>query len=94
MSIAAMTASATPNKLGRLAEELNRMASRMSTVAGVPVEVTIRAEGCFTFSTAARNDEAGNRLATFFSGSECSVDVVHDDECGTFVYVDMKAAAA
>lgn len=62
----------------------------LATVAGMPVEVTVRGERAFTFSTAVRNDAAAARLADFFrkGGPDVRVSVEHDDECGSFVYVD------
>ena len=67
----------------------------LSAVAGVPVEITIRAENRFTSSIAERNDAAADKLVRF--ANECpsylgaKVDVHHDNDAGSFVYVEVEA---
>lgn len=58
----------------------------VSKLAGVQVELTIRGDKEFTFSTFDRNDAAAERIASYFR-SNAQVEVEHDDECGSFVYV-------
>lgn len=68
------------------------MEAKMSKVAGAAVELTIRAERAFTFSFESVNEEAAAKLAKlakFFEG-QAKVEVEHDEECGSFVYVDCK----
>ena len=63
--------------------------AKISQVAGVAVELTIRGDRAFTFSTEERSDEAAQRIAEFFAG-EAVVEIEHDDEIGSFVYVDCQ----
>lgn len=60
---------------------------QISKLAGVPVEMTIRGERSFTFSTEERNEQAADRIAAFFKG-QAKAEIVHDDEVGSFVYVE------
>ncbi|AKI28834.1 hypothetical protein PM404_gp45 [Stenotrophomonas phage vB_SmaS-DLP_1] len=69
--------------------EIAAMETKMSKVAGAAVELTIRAERAFTFSFESVNEEAAAKLAKFFEG-QAKVEVEHDEECGSFVYVDCK----
>ncbi|AIW01654.1 hypothetical protein vB_Pae_PS9N_00003 [Pseudomonas phage vB_Pae_PS9N] len=64
------------------------METKMSKVAGVAVELTIRAERAFTFSFEEVNEAAADKLAKFFKEGGAKVEVEHDEECGSFVYVD------
>jgi len=57
---------------------------------GVEVELTIRGDRSFTFSTEEKNEAAAEAIADYFRGS-ASVNVEHDDECGSFVYVEVAA---
>lgn len=65
------------------------MEAKLSKVAGAAVELTIRAEKSFTFSFEEVNEAAAAKLAKFFEG-QAKVEVEHDEECGSFVYVDCK----
>lgn len=69
--------------------EIAAMEAKMSKVAGAAFELTIRAERAFTFSFESVNEEAAAKLAKFFEG-QAKVEVEHDEECGSFVYVDCK----
>jgi hypothetical protein len=61
--------------------------AKVSTIAGAPVELTVRGLQEFTFSTEVVNSDAAEKISAFFA-SHAKVEVVHDFECGTFVYVD------
>ena len=60
--------------------------THITKLAGVAVELTIRGDKEFTFSTFERNDAAAERIAGFFRGT-AKVEIAHDDEVGSFVYV-------
>lgn len=68
-------------------EMKKNLEAKISQVAGEPVELTIRGDRAFTFSMEARNDAAAQRIAEFFAG-QAKVEIEHDDEVGSFVYVD------
>lgn len=63
------------------------MQAKMSEIAGATVEITIRGDRAFTLSFEEVNKPAADKLVKFFEG-EAKVSVEHDDECGSFVYVD------
>lgn len=65
------------------------LVDRLSAIAGKPVEITVRGDRSFTISTEHEDHVAGARLADFFSG-QAAVSVVHDAECGTFIYLDLE----
>lgn len=78
------------------AARLRILENCLSAVAGVPVEITIRNVGRFTWSIEQRNESAADRLVAWMEDggyAGAKVDVHHDDECGTFVYVDVPAPA-
>jgi GTP cyclohydrolase II len=60
----------------------------ISKIAGAPVSMTIRGLKEFTWSTEDRNDEAAEKIRAYFAAAAKSVTVAHDDECGSFVYVN------
>lgn len=68
-----------------------KIETEVSAVVGAPVELTIRGEQSFTFSTETMNAELGDKVATFF-GPYASVTCDHDAECGSFAYVEIEAA--
>ena len=59
----------------------------ISKVAGAKVELTIRGDKSFTFSTETVTPDLGEKIASYFGGL-ATVTVAHDDECGTFAYVE------
>ena len=65
-----------------------RLQNHISRVAGVPVEITVRADRAFTYSFDGINDDAARRIVGFFGGMVRS-EVCADAECGTFVYIDL-----
>lgn len=64
--------------------------ARISAMVGAPVDLTIRGERSFTFSTDEVTMNLGDILAAFF-GNLATVTADHDDECGTCAYVEVRA---
>ena len=62
--------------------------AQISKIAGATVELTIRGERSFTFSLDEVNEKAAAKIAKFFEG-QAAVSVTHDEECGSFVYVEV-----
>lgn len=62
----------------------------ISKIAGAPISLTIRDLKAFTWSTEERNDVAAEKVRAYFAADAESVTVMHDDECGSFVYVTAK----
>lgn len=63
---------------------------KFSTVAGVPVEITHTGGQSFTFATEERNEKAAEKIRAFLiAGGATKINIEHDDECGSFVYVDL-----
>ncbi len=72
------------------APRIFRLESDLSDLAGTPVRITIRGKLSFTWSTEDRNEVAAEKLAGFASKYPgATVTVHHDDECGSYVYVDI-----
>jgi hypothetical protein len=63
-------------------------AAKISQLVGTEVEITVRGDTSFTFSTETVTANLGTDLAQFF-GSLATVTVEHDDECGSFAYVEL-----
>lgn len=60
----------------------------LSHIAGVPVEITIRALDKFTFTFDGRNDKAMSKLQAFFLGK--LTDCGYDRECNmSYAYLDV-----
>ena len=65
--------------------------STLTKVAGAPVEITIRGDREFTFSTEIVHQDLEFALFNYFAGAmQISAPTEIDNECGTFVY--MRAA--
>ena len=64
--------------------------ARISALVGAPVELTVRGDRSFTFSTEAVTASLGDVLAQFF-GKLATVRTEHDEECGSFAYVEVPA---
>ncbi|NUM72760.1 hypothetical protein HUU40_00220 [candidate division KSB1 bacterium] len=67
---------------------LELLAEKLSEAIGVTVEITIRSEEKFTFSTDEICHDLEARCVEFFAPHlviECKTD--HDEECGSFVYM-------
>ena len=62
----------------------------LAQVVGAPVEITVRGERDFTFSTDRIDQDFEFHLVKFFGAAMTLQSVDIDDECGTFVY--MRAA--
>lgn len=66
---------------------IESMTRKISAIAGVPVELTFRAEDAVTISYDGSNDAAIRAIETAFRGrAEISHSV--DAECGTCIYLD------
>lgn len=78
-----MTAAAT--NLDRIA----KLEIKLSGALGRDVEVTIRTETLYTISTTTPDPELEAAVLSFFAGNvRLERATEHDDECGTFVYVE------
>ena len=62
--------------------------ARVSKSIGITVELTIRGERKFTFSTDDVNRDLPGKVQAFF-GAHATVTEDHDDECGTCAYVEI-----
>lgn len=60
----------------------------MSDIVGVEVELTVRGDRKFTFSTWDVMPTLGEKVAGYF-GKLAKVTVEHDEECGSFAYVEV-----
>lgn len=56
---------------------------------GVPIEITIRGDRLFTFSTDQVTLDLEARIAGFF-GQTMTLTSIHDDEVGSFVYAEAR----
>lgn len=72
------------NRIRNLQEQLSRH-------VGIPVDITIRGERAFTFSTDKVTPELEDRIRTFF-GQVFALTTKHDPECGSFCYADLRAS--
>lgn len=68
-------------------ERKARLEATMTEIVGQPVDLTVRGEKSFTFSTEAVDRNLGEVIAAYF-GKLATVTVDHDDECGSFAYVE------
>lgn len=71
-------------------DRIASLEARLSNAIGTPVELTIRGERKFTFSTDNVNRELPGKVQAFF-GTHATVTEDHDDECGTCAYVEFAA---
>lgn len=67
-----------------------RLEANISKAIGISVELTIRGERKFTFSTDEVNRELPTKISAFF-GKAATVTEDHDEECGTCAYVEIAA---
>lgn len=67
---------------------IEKLQFTLSKVVGSPVEITIRGERKFTFSTDRVDQDFEFHLVSYF-GNLMAIDAETqiDDECGTFVYM-------
>jgi len=60
----------------------------INQVAGREVEVTVRGERNFTFSFEIIDKVATRKICEFFKG-QAKIEVEEDEECGTFIYIEV-----
>lgn len=72
------------------AERKQGLAGIMSEAFGFPVEITIRGLHEFTISTDDVTPTLGDKVREFFATGSLPFDIrtEHDDECGSFAYID------
>lgn len=71
-----------------IAERTQRMEAILSEIIGHEVEITIRGERSFTVSTVKVAKDLGEKVSEYF-GKLATVKTEHDEECGSFSYVDV-----
>lgn len=59
----------------------------LTSIAGLPVEITIRGLRSFTMSFEAVDDAATARLTQYFAG-QAQTSVMVDAETGTYIYLE------
>jgi ribosomal protein L11 len=69
--------------------DIPTLARTLSAVAGMPVEITVRADRHFTFSTDVVSSVAMDKLAAYFAPHAKHWSVTHDEECGSYLYVEL-----
>jgi hypothetical protein len=67
-----------------------RLEARMTALVGANVELTVRGARAFTFSTEAVTPTLGDVIAAFF-GNLATVTTDHDEEIGSFAFVEVAA---
>jgi len=73
-----------------MTDRKSNLEAALKQVVGAPVEITVRGERDFTFSTDRIDQDFEFHLVKFFGAAMTLQSVDIDDECGTFVY--MRAA--
>lgn len=68
-------------------QRLDALKTSLGRHIGVPVEITIRSESAFTFSTETVTPDLEDRIRAFF-GSALTLQTEHDNECGIFCYAE------
>lgn len=68
-------------------ERLAILKEAISRQVGAPVDITIRGETAFTFSTETVMPDLEDRIRAFF-GSALTLRTEHDNECGSFCYAE------
>ena len=68
--------------------KFTKMEANLSKIAGRKVELTIRGDRAFTISTEEMILDLDSRVAAFF-GKAAKISASHDEECGSFVYIDV-----
>lgn len=64
------------------------VAQTLTKIAGREVEVTVRSDKAFTFSMDVVDPKATKAIKDFFKG-QGTLTVEEDEECGTFIYLDL-----
>lgn len=67
--------------------------ARIAAALALPIELTVRGPHSFTISTEELCPELGDKVAEYF-GPLASTSTEHDDECGSFVFVEVPALPA
>ncbi len=66
---------------------MTNLQQTLSRVAGTEIDITIRSAKEFTFSTHTVDKEAVDKIIKFFKGSSMQMtEIIHDEECGSFMY--------
>ena len=68
-------------------DRLENLQKILTERIGTPIEITIRGERRFTFSTDQVTPDLEARIAEFF-GPTMALSSDHDDEVGSFVYAE------
>jgi hypothetical protein len=63
------------------------MMNTLKKIAGRDAELTIRGERSFTISFEDQDIRAAQKINEFFK-DQAKVEIVIDEECGIFVYID------
>lgn len=71
-----------------ITERKTRLEDHMTALVGAQVEITIRGEKSFTFSTENATANLGNIISDYF-GSLATVETEHDAEIGSFAFVEV-----
>ena len=71
-------------------ERKARLEAQMTALVGASVELTLRGERSFTFSTENVVANLGNVVGAYF-GKLATVTTEHDDEIGSFAFVEVAA---
>jgi len=66
----------------------NPIEATLTEIIGRKVELTVRGDRSFTISTEEVFAGLGERVAAFF-GDLAKITTEHDDECGSFAYVEI-----
>jgi len=65
-----------------------KMEATMSKIVGHDVSLTIRGDRAFTISTEEMVLDLADKVAAFFGGA-AKISSSDDEECGSFVYIDV-----
>lgn len=68
---------------------IKNLQAQISRHVGLPVEITIRGERAFTFSTETVEPDLEARIRAFF-GQTFALTTEHDPECGSFCYAELR----
>ena len=68
--------------------KIAKMEDNLSKIAGHKVELTIRGDRAFTISSDEMVPDLADKVAAFFGGA-AKISASHDEECGSFVYIEV-----
>ena len=66
----------------------NELLDVLKSVCGLKPELTIRGDKKFTFSFDDVQIDACEKITKYFQTAKLKINVIHDDECGSFIYLD------